>query len=115
MNQEGQYYVEVTMNGGCVVKSNIVIIDSTLTIEENIIVTGIINLFSNPAENFLDIEFPNHQKFNLQIFDITGRKIYEKENVGGLIKIDCASFDAGIYFVQAVNEKTVLSGKFVKE
>ncbi len=44
-----------------------------------------------------------------------GQKVYERKNDTGTVKVDCSNFGSGIYFVQAVNEKTILSCKLIKE
>lgn len=114
VSEYGQYYVEVTVNGGCVVKSNTITADSTLGIKENISINTI-KVFPNPSKEKFNIELPNQQNFNLQIYDVTGRKVHERKNVTGTVKVDCSSFNTGIYFVQATNEENILTYKFIKE
>ncbi|MES2286900.1 MAG: T9SS type A sorting domain-containing protein [Bacteroidota bacterium] len=74
-----------------------------------------IKVYPNPAQQYFNIELPNQQKFNLFVYDITGRKVYENKNAAGSVKVDCSNFNAGIYFVQAVNEKNILSIKLIKQ
>lgn len=114
VNEDGQYYVRVTVNGGCAVKSNTITADSTLGIKENISINTI-EAFPNPSKEKFNIELPDQQNFNLSIFDITGRKVHERKNARGTVKVDCSSFSSGMYFVQAVNEKNSLSCKFIKQ
>jgi hypothetical protein len=73
-----------------------------------------IKAYPNPAQQSFNIELPNQQTFNLFVYDVTGKKIYQRTNATGTTKIDCSNFNTGIYFVQAVNEKMVLSCKFIK-
>ncbi|MGB3948797.1 MAG: T9SS type A sorting domain-containing protein [Bacteroidia bacterium] len=49
------------------------------------------------------------------VIDVTERKVYETKNASGTIIIDASEFSSGVYFVKAVNERTVLMGKMVKE
>lgn len=74
-----------------------------------------IKIYPNPAQQSFTIELPQHQNFNLLVYDVTGRKVYQRTNATGIIKVDCSSFTSGMYFIQAVNEKTVLSGKLIKQ
>lgn len=74
-----------------------------------------IKIYPNPAQQFLNIELPNQQNFYLQFFDVTGRKVIEKNNATGTEKIDCSGLSSGVYFVKAVNERTVLTGKLIKQ
>ncbi|MDO9184898.1 MAG: T9SS type A sorting domain-containing protein [Bacteroidia bacterium] len=73
------------------------------------------NFYPNPAQQFFNIELPQQQNFNLLVYDITGRKVVERTNATGTVKVDCSSLTSGIYFVRAVNEKNILSCKLIKE
>lgn len=114
VNEDGQYYVKVTVNGGCMVKSNTITADSSLGIKENTSINTI-KVFPNPSKENFTIQLPTQQNFTLSVVDITGRKVYQRTNATGTIKVDCSSFTSGIYFIQAINEKTVLSGKLIKQ
>lgn len=74
-----------------------------------------LSIYPNPTQQFFHIKLPNKQNVDLLVFDINGRKIYERKNATGTIKVDCSSFNTGIYFVQATNEKNILTYKFIKE
>jgi hypothetical protein len=74
-----------------------------------------IKIYPNPARQSFNVELPQQQNFNLFVFDITGRKVVEIKNATGTIKVDCSSFNSGVYYVRAINEKTVLTNKFIKE
>lgn len=76
---------------------------------------SIIKIYPNPTQQYISIELPTQQNFNLQLIDITGNNIYENKNATGILTLDCSSFSSGIYFVKAVNENTVLTGKLIKE
>lgn len=115
INQQGQYYVKVTMNGGCKVKSNVITADATLGIKENATTIDNIKTYPNPTQQSFNIQLPNQQNFNLLVYDVTGRKIYQRTKAIGTVTIDCSSFTSGIYFVQAVNEKNSLSCKLIKQ
>lgn len=115
INQQGQYYVEVIMNGGCKVKSNVITADATLDIKENATAIDNIKTYPNPAQQFFNIELPQQLNFNLIVYDVTGRKVYQRTNAAGTVTIDCSSFTSGIYFVQAANEKNSLLCKLIKQ
>lgn len=74
-----------------------------------------ITISPNPAQQSFNIDLPDQQNFNLFVYDVTGRKVIERKNTTGAVKVDCSSFSSGIYFVQAVNEKIILTGKLIKE
>lgn len=72
-------------------------------------------IYPNPVQQYFNIELPQEQSFNLSVYDITGRKIYERKNSKGIVKVDCSNFSNGIYSVQAINEKNILTYKLIKE
>lgn len=74
-----------------------------------------IKVYPNPAQQSFIIELPNQQNFNLFVYDVTGRKVFQRTNATGIVSIDCSGFNSGIYFVQAVNEKNSLSSKLTKQ
>lgn len=69
----------------------------------------------NPSNSIFTIQLPTQQMFTLSITDITGRTIYENKNAANTITIDATGFRSGVYFVKAINEKTILSSKLIKE
>lgn len=74
-----------------------------------------IKIYPNPAQQFFIVELPKEHNFNLLVYDVTGRAMNEIKNATGTIKVDCSNLSSGIYFVKAVNQRTVLTGKMVKE
>lgn len=74
-----------------------------------------LKLFPNPSKETFNMELPKQQHFTVSVVDITGRKMYENKNATGILTVDCTSFSSGVYFVKAVNESTVLTGKLIKE
>lgn len=71
--------------------------------------------YPNPAQHSFNIELPQQQNFNLLVYDVTGRKIYEIKNAIGTVKVDCSGFSNGIYFIQATNNENTLTYKLIKE
>lgn len=74
-----------------------------------------IKISPNPSNSTFTIQLPTQQTFQLKVIDITGRNVYENKNATGTVTIDASGFSSGIYFVKAVNQRTVLTGKVVKE
>lgn len=98
----------------CVSTDSMICNEST-SIKEQSTVPVQLKISPNPSKETFNIELPKQQNFSLLVYDITGRKVYEKKNATGNIKVDCSGFNSGIYFVQAVNQITILSCKLIKE
>jgi hypothetical protein len=94
---------------------SVVLSDSTIGIKEQNQPTTQLSTYPNPANPIFTIQLPTQQTFTLSVTDITGRTVYTSKNATGNITIDCSDFSSGVYFVKAVNERTVLTGKVVKE
>ena len=74
-----------------------------------------LTIFPNPYTSIFSIKLPIQHSFALSITDITGRIVYTNKNAVGTITIDASGFSTGVYFVKATNERTVLTGKLIKE
>lgn len=74
-----------------------------------------IKIYPNPAQGAFTIELPEKETFSLLVSDIMGRKIYERKNATGIVKVDCSGFSSSVYFVKATNEENILTSKFIKE
>jgi len=86
---------------------------STLpTIEQSIF-----SIFPNPATHTLFITSENEKISKIDIFDITGRNVYNKrfENYSSKYEITVSGLLTGLYFIQIKTEKgQTLSYKFLK-
>lgn len=110
INKQGQYYVEVTMNGGCKVKSNIIIANSALTIKENITAFDNIKVFPNPSQNLSTVEYTLPQgvdKGEIIIYDIKGEEIKRVtvNSSSSKIELNNSALQSGTYFCQLKTSK----------
>ncbi|MEO8150811.1 MAG: serine hydrolase [Bacteroidia bacterium] len=71
-----------------------------------------VKCFPNPAQQFFNIQLPE-TKFDLIIYDLTGRKLLEHKNVFSQIKIDCKEFSRGIYFIKVITDKNTITEKII--
>lgn len=116
INQQGQYYVEVTMNGGCKVKSNTISTDSTLVIKENAAAVGSMKNFPNPSQNQSTIEYTlskGETQGEIIIYDIAGVEVKRVmvTNNSNKIVLDNSALHSGTYFYQLITSKGSLSMK----
>ena len=49
-----------------------------------------IKAYPNPAQQLLNIELPTEQTFNLLVYDVTGKKVFQRTNAIGALTIDCS-------------------------
>jgi len=75
--------------------------------------------FPNPAQDVLTIKFENedNSSFELFVFDITGKQIYNQTNIkSNQLSFTVADFKKGIYIYKLVNKKEqrFTRGRFVK-
>lgn len=82
-------------------------------------VTQALQLFPNPASNYIIAEIENKNKtLVLSIFDLSGTKITEVTTNSQLTKIDISELSSGMYFIiqtNTLNEKETTFSKFVKK
>ena len=77
-----------------------------------------LQLYPNPAVNFVELSFPEYNKFDHQmiLFDSSGRAVYRNEIKEPVTEIDVQSLEAGIYFLQVINkEESVKVFKLIKK
>ena len=69
-------------------------------------------IYPNPTQNNFTLAFAG-QSFDITVFDMAGRKIFERLNVIDQTSINCAAFSAGIYTVYARNANQIFTRRLV--
>ena len=73
-----------------------------------------ITLYPNPSEGIFTVEATvSLQYVKLQIYDVLGKLILEKKNIKSSIKIDLSDKEKGVYQIQIITDKNVITKKFV--
>jgi hypothetical protein len=65
-----------------------------------------IKIFPNPATNFIVIQTSNHKTYSriiYSIFDITGRKMMEPDELFQYKTVDISKLKKGVYFIRIIN------------
>jgi len=75
-----------------------------------------VSAFPNPANDMVNIQVDrkNNEEMTMQMFDVTGRVVFESNNVGVNNYINMAGFDAGIYTVKVISNDQVSTTQVVK-
>jgi len=105
------YYVTVTDSLGCTsvgspfIYIQVIPVSSDLKEEKNIF-----NIYPNPANSFITIDIDNYnfKDFNFEMFDFTGKMIFQKDLNSNKNYINLNGISDGIYFYQISNENGVL-------
>jgi subtilisin family serine protease len=79
----------------------------------------IIEAYPNPATTQfkLYVALANTQSINLEIFNIEGRKLYERRNApaNGIITIDASRYGSGVYILKTTQGTVVKTLKLIKQ
>lgn len=77
--------------------------------------SGYINVYPNPAKNFIMIDLPKTLSATVIIYDINGKQVM-KENINSANqKINIASLIPGVYTIKITNDDSSQTGKFLKQ
>ena len=75
-------------------------------------------IYPNPLEanSVLEVNLlSGNEAVDFQLFDCTGKVIFNKKNVKGILPLPVEVFSAGLYYYQlSMDKKTIKSGKLVK-
>lgn len=72
------------------------------------------NVFPNPTENIINIEYEHHTIEQLNVYDVVGNQVYKtvgKENKA--LRIDVSDFTIGIYYIKAFTNGNWIQDKFI--
>ncbi len=79
-------------------------------------VTGKANMsfYPNPATDYITVSINDPAFHSVDLYDITGKRVFSAEVSGEGINIDLRVYPRGIYFVTCRNNECVTTGKFIK-
>lgn len=84
-----------------------------LNIEKEI--QNTISIYPNPISNKLTISYNSKDKLNIEIIDISGRKIIEQNGIYANESIDISDLNKGIYILSVLeNGKLIYNKKIIK-
>ncbi|WP_299057330.1 RICIN domain-containing protein [uncultured Polaribacter sp.] len=76
----------------------------SLSVDENQVALSSIKTYPNPAKNNFKIQLNNIQNASIGIYDVLGKKMYQKTNVKESIEIiNNNKFKAGIYLIKVID------------
>ncbi len=87
--------------------------DEDLAIDE--ILSSQINIYPNPADNILIVEYSGTEKLEIEILNVAGQVIYTDNIVQGESIFTISAFPSGVYFLNGQSAGGNFNLKFVKE
>jgi N-acetylneuraminic acid mutarotase len=73
-----------------------------------------VNIYPNPANNFIDIE-TDFKNCYFSVFDIAGQLILKEKIVQNKTRIGLSHYADGLYFIQFQSDDRMISRKFIKQ
>ncbi len=76
-----------------------------------------INIYPNPANSAINIEFKNDfiEGYFIGIYSVVGKLQLKQKSISEKVSIDISKLSKGMYFMRIANGKLTFSGKFVKD
>jgi len=73
-----------------------------------------VSIFPNPASDSFTLELPANEYFDVNMKDLTGRNVYQGQQLSGSIIISISELPNGLYLIEALGGNHVLNGKILK-
>jgi len=77
-------------------------------------ITNNIQIYPNPASDFINIKTKNYDKTKISIFNISGELLINKYFINNT-KLDIKNLKKGIYFIKIETDKEIITKKLIKE
>jgi hypothetical protein len=86
--------------------------ESQLTVSK-VINEESIRISPNPTHDFIFVSIDLYKSFRVIIFDLLGHCMKRESGENGSLKIDCHTFNAGVYIVKVETEGKVLTSRLI--
>lgn len=107
--QNGTYYVESRNNNGCGTFSDAFTFFTTAIREDAKFKA--FSFYPNPVETTLNTVFT--ERYDLEFFDASGRKILESKNLNGETQTDMTPYNKGIYIMRITSGGKIATRKII--
>ncbi len=96
---------------------SIVFVVSQLSEIQNIKIEESYLLYPNPCDSHINILFPDidNEIKHIQLFDIFGKLVYEKDVSQNSLQMNMISYNQGIYFIRIISSKSEHKYKIIKK
>lgn len=73
------------------------------------------NIYPNPTNGNVTIEFENESIRTIEVIDVTGRLIVSERSSAQIVQVDLENFSSGVYYVTIKDADTVKQTKIIKQ
>ena len=102
-------------NGSSPYYTNLIEVTTSPVTNSNILQKSNINIYPNPTNGIVNLEFEYNNVQKVIVSDITGKQIIEKTSVKQNEQIDLSGFVSGIYIISIQTDKEIFTTKIIKE
>ena len=114
-SQDFTYVVEALDVNGCYSREEIFVYVDSCTTYASDIFSGKVLLYPNPSSGSVLIDMPKGEKFDLSIFDVTGKLIISLDGISNHFIIENNKLEKGLYVINLMNRNGVINKKFLIE
>ncbi len=109
----GFYTIQlITQNYCCSDTFNTEVIVGNVGVED--LISTPFQLFPNPVNDVLAIQWPGIESYSLELYDLTGKLLLSEKGTASKT-IDFERFEKGVYFIQISTEDAIYTEKVIKE
>ncbi|MBC8266148.1 MAG: T9SS type A sorting domain-containing protein [Flavobacteriales bacterium] len=112
--QDTWYLLEAIDSNGCVVREDIWVYVDTCTSSINDLFENKVMIYPNPTSGKINIDLPNNEKFDIQIFEINGKLIESWNDVTNQLTIN-NSLNKGVYIIKIKEQDFINNFKLIKK
>ncbi|HOV92291.1 MAG TPA: T9SS type A sorting domain-containing protein [Candidatus Kapabacteria bacterium] len=100
--------------GGTIYIDNLIFDDITDVNESALVDNSMIEIYPNPAKNYVNIALPDNSK-SIEIFTVEGLRLFSSDITtnSGMLKLDIGQYNPGIYIIKINTGEKIVNGRFV--
>lgn len=76
--------------------------------------SSVFNVFPNPTNQFIHIDWSNHTQYEIKIYDLNGKLCLNVQAQENNQSIDVSQLVSGAYFIVAIADSGIVTSKFIK-
>ncbi|GGG91284.1 hypothetical protein GCM10011416_04860 [Polaribacter pacificus] len=86
-----------------------------LGVDEDVLLSKTVQVYPNPATNFIRVDLGNINKAHIKIYSITGKQLLEVQDYTSKEVLNIASLQSGMYLLKIESDTASTMKKFIKK